>query len=181
PPDSEMEVADVTYRITGVSTGEVIYHERMKALTAQGRTSVSKIQMTYAASFEDFEFQSLRTIKKDGAVVEGDVTASFDAAEAENPLIPYFSDERTKTILAPNVEVGDSVEFEAVRHIRQWAKPGDFWFEHYLDTEVPTHSTTLVLDLPADRAVAFYESKTFPGKTEIKDGRRIERWTLTDL
>ncbi len=118
----------------------------------------------------------VKTIKKDGSVVDGDLAGAFDTSPFQEPLAPVFDDTKYRTILPPNVETGDSVEYEIVEHVRKWPKAGDFWLVHYLTTDIPTLSETVILDLPADRKVAFYESATVSGRTEIANGRRIERW-----
>ena len=175
----EIEALEMTYRLTSGNTGEVIFHQRFKAMDAQGRAEISKLQFPYMPGFQDIELKSIRTIKKDGSVVEGDPHGAFDgAAPTGDPLTPYFSDLRIRTILAPNLDTGDTVECEAVQHIHKWDMPGQFWFSHYLTSVVPVVSEIVVLDLPADRAVSFFESSTVHGKTEVANGRKIERWEL---
>jgi tetratricopeptide (TPR) repeat protein len=177
-----VEVLEMTYRLTGGNTGEVIIHQRFKAMDAQGRAEISKLQFPYIPGFQDIEFKSIRTMKKDGSAVQGDPNGAFDgAAPTGDPLTPYFSDLRMRTLLAPNVDTGDTVECEAVQHIHKWDMPGQFWFSHYLTSIVPVVSEIVVLDLPTDRPVSFSESSTIHGNTEIANGRKIERWELRNL
>ena len=58
--------------------------------------------------------------------------------------------------------------------------PATFGSLHYLTTSIPVLSEIVVMDLPADRKVALYESSTIPGNSEITNGRRIERWTAAN-
>ncbi|HYL78914.1 MAG TPA: DUF3857 and transglutaminase domain-containing protein, partial [Bryobacteraceae bacterium] len=178
--DWEIELSETTYRVGAGDTAEIVYHARFRALTAHGRDVVSRIHLPYISAFHTLEIQSIKTLKKDGSVVQGDPASAIDAPLSDDTLTQGFSDSRVKTILPPNVETGDSVEYEAVQHIHKWMKPGEFWFSHHLTTGVPVHSETVVLDLPADRKVAFYESETIHGKTEMANGRRIETWTTTN-
>jgi tetratricopeptide (TPR) repeat protein len=178
--DWEIELYETTYRVGPGDTGEIIYHKRYRALTAKGRNVLSRLHVPYMSAFQDVEVKSIRTLKKDGSVVQGDPMGVIDSASSDDELMQSFSDSRVKTILPPNVETGDSVEYEAVVHIHKWMKSGEFWFSHDLVTGFPVHSEKVVLDLPADRKVAFYESETTHGTTEIANGRRIETWTSSD-
>lgn len=170
---------ETTYRVSASNTAEITIRQRWKAFTAQGRTAISQIRIPYEPAFEDVEFKYVKTLKKDGSTVDGDPAGAFDVA-ASDGLAAFFTDSKWRTILPPNFETGDSVEYEAVRRLRQWPTPGDFWIVHDLTTSVPVLSETVVLDLPAGREVALLESQTIPGKTEIVNGRRIERWVLAN-
>jgi tetratricopeptide (TPR) repeat protein len=176
--DSEIELLETTYRVSTDGTAEITIHKRVKALTGNGRADVSRVQIPFNAGFSDVEIKFIKTTKKDGSIVSGDPGSAFDTTPSADPLAPSYTDLRLKTILAPNLESGDLVEYEAVTHVRKWAKPEAFWFVHYVTNSARARvlSEVVVLDLPAERQVAFYESKTIPGKPEIANGRRIERW-----
>jgi tetratricopeptide (TPR) repeat protein len=174
--DVAMEKIDTSYRLNEDGTGEIRYHQRVRALTAAGRTALSRVQIGYMAGFQDVEIRSVQTLKKDGSVVAGDPSSSFDANASSDPMGAYFSDSRMKVFIPPNVETGDTVEYEASVHIRRWLKPGDFWFTHRLTEGLPVTSETVVLDVPESRKIALYENPVRSGKVELAGGRRIERW-----
>ncbi len=174
-PDSEAVLVETTYRAGVDNTGEVIRHEKWKALTSQGRTNISKVQIPYVAAFQDVEFKVIRTLKKDGTVIDGDPATAFDAA-ASSDTSSSFDDSKLRTIFPPSPETGDSIEFEAILHVHRWPKKDAFWFEHFLRADVPVVFEKVVLDLPADRKVAISENGSVPGKTEVAGGRRIEQW-----
>jgi len=178
--DSEIELTESTYRVGSNNTAEVAIHQRWRALTAQGRENISQIRFPYVPAFEEVEIKFIKTIKKDGSMIEGDPASSFDMAPSTEPLVPSFTDLKIRTIIPPNLETSDAVEYEVLLHIGKWPKDGDFWFVHDLSTSVRVLSEVVVLDLPADRNVALYESTAIPGKTEIVNGRRIERWVAAN-
>ena len=62
--------------------------------------------------------------------MSADVSAAFDTAPSADPLVPFFTDQKLRTKLPPNLVTGDTVEFEAVVHTKKWPKPGEFWFSH---------------------------------------------------
>src|SRR6185312_15280701 len=121
-PDFEFDVIDTTYRLLDDGTAEILMHQRIHALTAQGRTAVSRIQIPFVSAFEDVEIQSVKTIKKDGSVVNGDPASAFDSAPAGNPLLPMFTDTKLKMLLPPSLDTGDTIEYEAVLRVRKWPK-----------------------------------------------------------
>jgi hypothetical protein len=178
--DVEIQLRETRYTVNYDGSVTIVMHERWRALTGDGRTQLSRIQIPYAASFETAEFRSIQTLKKDGTVVDGDPSSAFDsAAGATIPTAPSYDDTRSKTILPPNLEIGDSVEFQAVRRVGTWLKPGDFWLEHYASEATRVLSEIVILDLPADRKVAIHE--TAGGKVESSGGRRIERWEFSNV
>jgi tetratricopeptide (TPR) repeat protein len=177
--DVEIQLRETRYAVNADGSMEIVQHERWRALTGNGRKQLSRIEVPYVQSLETVEFRSIRTLKNDGSVVDGDPSSTFDTSPAANPNAPSYDDTRSRTVLPPNLETGDSVEFEAVRRVATWIKPGDFWFGHQARTGVRVLSEIVVLDLPADRKVAFYESSA--GTVENSGGRRIERWQLSNL
>jgi tetratricopeptide (TPR) repeat protein len=178
--DTEIEIMETRYRLGAGNTGEVTIRQRCRALTAHGRMALSKIQIPYVAAFDDVEFKSIKTLKKDGSVVAGDPASAFDVGPSGDSFAPQFTDSKLKTILLPNLETGDSIEYEALMRTRNWPKPGDFWFVHDLTTSAPVVSEKVVLDLPADRQFALYENSSVVGKTEIANGRRIATWITSN-
>jgi len=177
-PDAESEAIDTTYRLLDNGTGEILMHQRVRALTAQGRTAVSRIQIPFVPAFEEVEFQSIKTIKKDGSVVNGDPASAFDSAPAGNPLLPMFTDTKLKIVLPPSLDTGDTVEYQAVMRLRKWPKDGDFWFAHFPYRSMPVKAETVTLDLPQARQVAFWENPALKAEQRSEDGRHIYRWTL---
>lgn len=180
-PDAEIVLKETTYRLNADNAAEITVREQIRAITGKGRAEIAKIQIPYVSAFAEVDFQYVRTLKKDGSMVEGDPSSAFDTASESNPNSPAFSDSKIRTVLPPNPEAGDSVEFKAVIRVHKWPAAGEFWFFHYLTRNLPVRSETIVLDLPSDRRVTFYESGSVAGKTESLNGRRIERWATANL
>lgn len=179
PRDNEIELMETTYRVQPDNTAEITYHQRWRALSAQGRTNLSQIHVGYSAGSEELEFRFVRTLKKSGAVIEGNPASAVESPISTDALAPLFTDEKVKTIIPPDLETGDAVEYEAVRHVHQFPKAGDFWLSHDLTRDARVLSETVVLDLPAERRISIYEDPRNPGKVETSGGRRIERWSVS--
>jgi tetratricopeptide (TPR) repeat protein len=179
PRDNAVELKETFYRVNNDNSADITTHIRVKALTAQGRANLSQILTPYNSGAQDVEIKYFKTLKKDGRVVAGDPSMAIDRTPSADPLAPYFSDLKYKTIVPPNLETGDGIEYEAVLHVRKWPKANDFWMSHDLTTQVAVASELVVLDLPVNRKVAFYEDPLHPGRTEIVEGRRVERWSTS--
>src|SRR5579862_1402224 len=118
--DLQIELMETTYRVLDHGSGEIVYHSRLRALTAEGRSLASQIHVNYNSGFQDVEFKFVKTRKKDGTMVSGDPAAAFDTPSFALPLAPYFSDLKSRTVIPPSVDTGDTVEYEAVIHQHQW-------------------------------------------------------------
>jgi hypothetical protein len=70
------------------------------------------------------------------------------------------------------------VEFTVVRVSRKPIKPGDFWAVHDRMYPFPVKREVVVLDLPADRAVAFWADPAHAFNTIEEGGRRVRTWEL---
>jgi hypothetical protein len=127
PRDNEIELMETTYRVQPDNTAEIIYHQRWRALSAQGRTNLSQIHVGYASASEELEIRFVRTLKKGGAVIEGNPAGAVESPISTDPVAPLFTDEKLKTVIPPDLETGDAVEYEAVRHVHKFPKAGDFW------------------------------------------------------
>lgn len=55
--DTELELVESTYRVNDDATVDFTFHERWKALTAEGRTAGSQIRLDYAAGYQDYEIR----------------------------------------------------------------------------------------------------------------------------
>ena len=86
-----------------VQSSEVAY----RVLDTQGVEALHKIELSYSATYQDLRIGSAYTLKANGTrinVPQNGVLYGFGATS-----LPGFQDDKTLTILFPNVEVGDEV------------------------------------------------------------------------
>ncbi len=178
--DLEIEKLETSYRFEANGTGQTTIHARWKVITAAGRNQLSQFSIPYQGEFEDIQITRFRTLKNDGATVEGDLMQVFDRTAPGPNGIEMFTDARTKTFLPPNLEVGDEFEYELIRHSKKSLKGNDFWLIHEQERSVPVISETVRLDLPTDLRVALHEHSSLPHRTEERDDRRIEIWDMAN-
>ena len=175
--DYEAEEIRTVYRFNNDGTGQTTTYNRWRALTAAGRGAISQFSFPYASEFDSVRVDFFRTLKKDGSVLEGDSRQTFDTTPPLVASAPLFSDLKQKTIVLPNVELGDSVEYQMVIERRLSPKPGDFWVLDKLRRNVAVALEITELDLPADRKIALHEF--VPHTSDVREGgRRKLGWRI---
>ena len=93
-------------------------------LTEEGVKVANHASFSYSTSLEETEILSAYTLKKDGTRV--DVPASnIQEREASANSGPMFSDIKAKTIIFPEVAVGDKVEYSYKRVCKTPLYPGE--------------------------------------------------------
>jgi len=180
PHDIEIEKLDTSYRFETDGSGQATVFERWRVITEAGRKRASPVSIPYVNKIEEIHVNFFRTLKKDGSKVEGDLAQIFDRTPPGPEMIEIFSDDRVNTFVVPNVEPGDVVEFEFVRRFKSFLKERTFWCWYTQQRSNVVLSETVQLDIPSDLRVAFHESPSIPHKIEEQDGRRVERWQMSN-
>ena len=178
--DAEIEKLETTYRFEANGTGHATIHALWKVNTAAGRSRVGQFSIPYQSEFQDVQVKFFRTVKKNGETVEGDLTRVFERGPALPDDAPMFTDLKRAMFVMPNVEEGDSVEYEAVIRFTKSPHGNDFWIIHNQQRSVPVASERVVLDLPADLKVALHENPALARKIEKHAGRLVEQWDLSN-
>jgi hypothetical protein len=55
---------------------------------------------------------------------------ALEVADAVSQVAPMFTEIKVKALVAPKLEVGEALEFQATTTIRTPLKPRDFWAIH---------------------------------------------------
>src|SRR5262249_22753170 len=91
---------------------------------------------------------------------------------------PMFSDERRKLMVAPQLEVGDQLEYRVARGIRVPFKRGDFWAQHYPSRAGLVKTERVVLNVPDGRDTIFKAAPDLSYSATNEAGRKEYRWQL---
>ncbi|MGH9407635.1 MAG: DUF3857 domain-containing protein, partial [Terriglobia bacterium] len=116
-----------------------------------------------------------------GTVVPADPAKAMDITPPVTRFAPMFSDIRIKVLVAPQLQVGDAVEFQYTRAIRTPYMAGNFWADYSLDRANPITAATVVLDVPASRKLTFKSDPCFPFTVKKENGRKQYRWQIAKL
>ncbi|TAM46006.1 MAG: tetratricopeptide repeat protein [Acidobacteria bacterium] len=174
PADASIERLATTYRFENDGTGSVEIQGRFKALTVAGRDALGRFVMAYDPGHEEVRFDRLQTVKPSGPTIAAD---PVQVVERRVPLAGGL-EAGYAMLPAPNFEVGDSLEVAVTRLLTTPIAKGEFWAEHLPASGDRTGPETVVLDLPAERPVAFWYDPATPPTVAVHGGRVVYRWEL---
>jgi tetratricopeptide (TPR) repeat protein len=178
--DLVWERLETRYRFENDGAGALTQNVRVRVETEAGLKGASQAYFLYSSQVEDLRIDYFRTIKKEGTELAVDPSKFFEVASPVSQEAPVFSDLKMKAVAAPNLKVGDAIEYQVSKIIRSPLKPGDFWAMHFATRNVVVNSEVVVLDVPAGRQLVFQADPKYLYKTEEKEGRKIYRWELSN-
>lgn len=181
PKNAEVEHLQVTYRYQDDGTGQEILAARLRILTEQGLKLYGAVYLPYSSQLETLDINYLRTIKPGGKSVPADPSKAMDVTPPVTRAAPMFSDVRVKVLVAPQLQVGDEVEYQYTRSVQTPYMPGNFWVSYSLNRANPIDSATVVLDVPAGRKLTFESDPCFHYTVGKKGGRKLYRWDIKKL
>lgn len=181
PKNAVVEQLHVVYRYQNDGTGEIIQTARLRILTEAGLKIYGAVYLPYSSQLEDLRIDYLRTLKAGGATIPADPSKAMDVTPPITRFAPMFSDVKVKVLVAPQVQVGDAIEYQYTRDIRVPYMPGNFWVTYSLNRANPITSATIVLDVPAGRKLTFESDPCFPYTASKKSGRKLYTWQVDHL
>ena len=95
---------------------------------------------------------------------------------------PTFSDLKLKALAAPNLEVGDSLEYQVTHVTRVPLKPGDFWVIYFPNRQTVVETEVVVLNVPAGRNLTLKTHPEYQAAYSEQEhgGRKIYRWQFSN-
>ncbi len=176
-----MEQSRAVYQLNNDGTGVIVQSARLRALTNIGLKMIGEVYFPYSSQMEDLRIDYLRTVKSDGTVIVADPSKAFDLTPPVTREAPTFSDVKVKALVAPQLQVGDAVEYQYTTTMSTPYMPGQFWASQSLDRTYPVKSETVVLSVPEGRKLSFEADPCYPYTMKKENGRRVYTWTLHDL
>ena len=178
--DVVVERLETIYRFENDGTGEVIQSARWRVLTEAGGRAIGQIYFPYSSQTEDMRVDYFRTIKSDGSAVTADPSRALEITSPVSQVAPTFTDLKMKGMVAPNLGVGDALEYQSTKTLRTPLKVGDFWVSHFATRQLIVQSEIVAFDVPADRPLSFKSEEGMPFSAEQKAGRKVYRWELSN-
>jgi tetratricopeptide (TPR) repeat protein/transglutaminase-like putative cysteine protease len=176
PPDRgvKTELVERVFRMENDGHDTATRTVRKRLLSEAGRAKLSPISFNYNAGYQELQIEYCRIIKPGGARISADLSTVTETAAKTGNLI--FTNGKVKKLDLPGLQPGDVVEFRFTNRTIHPLKAGDFWRMEYRNPQA--ESETVVLDLPADREVAFKADPHFPFERKTSNGRTVHQWTL---
>lgn len=100
-----------TYVVDADGLWTVVLEAERKAHDAQAARNGARIDLSYAASSQRIEILEAATLKADGRRLPVADDKIIDIAPQVSREVALYSDNRTRSIVFPNVEAGDSIRF----------------------------------------------------------------------
>lgn len=179
-PPLRFETMTHVYRWEQDGTGTHSIHARVRVLNAVGRQALVQIPIPYASASQQARFVTLQVLKRDGSTREANLAAVLDVAHPYTQQAPQYSDLKVKVLPVPAIEVGEALEYRGEIRTTKPISPGQFWGYHGATTQQPVDEEIVVLDLPADRAVAFSHDPAHPPEESREGGRHVRRWKVSN-
>lgn len=125
-------------------------------------------------------FESVRVRKPSGAIIETPLANVQEVMPQVAQNYPMFTDWRMKVIPVSGLEVGDVLECVSEQRIENPIVAGQFFGTVNRTFMFPVRSESIVVDLPAGRAIGFELFGSTPVSTSEEDGRVVRRWEYKD-
>jgi tetratricopeptide (TPR) repeat protein len=178
--DVVVESLETNYRFENDGRGRTVQRVRIRPLTRAGRNGIAQIYFPYSSLTETLSVDYFRTVKADGKLIEADPAKALEVASPVSQIAPMFTDQKLKAMVAPDLDVGDALEYQFTRTIHNPLKPGDFWVIHFAEQAQVVQSEVVTLDVPADRKLSFSAAKGVRYRVEEEQNRKIYRWEVNN-
>src|SRR5262249_17995274 len=144
----------------------IIESER-KAHDAQAARNGGRIDLSYQASLHKLEILEAITVKADGRRIAVASDKIIDVAPAASREVSFYTDLRTRSIVFPDVEAGDSIRYayRITSFDRIW--PGYSW-DFYWRSSLRSERSQRILDHPSSMSVA---GRPPPPRLPVATGR----------
>ena len=169
------------HRFEDDGTGRRELYMRIRTQTEAGVQQYGQIVVGYNSANERAEVAFVRVRKPDGSVIATSSDAVQDLSAPVQRIAPIYTDHRQKHVTVQSLRPGDVLEFSVVTTIHTALAPGQFWSEYNFADDVIVLDEQLELDLPAGRNVTLKVRSGLEPVPEEHDGRRIYRWTQSQL
>jgi len=163
------------------------YREHTVAVTIQSEAALRTfgvVAVGFASASEHVELHYARARHKDGSVTETPVSGALEQPEEVTREAPFYSDLKQEQLPVKNLQVGDTLEWQA-RIVRTKAEaPNAFWgFESFIADDAVTLEESIELRVPAaSEATVWTNPKLSKKPVETIEGdTKIYRWESAQL
>lgn len=148
----------------------------LKALNEKGIDSINKRPISYSDSLYELQILSAYTLKGDGKKIEVPQTNyQIQTNTGENGAAPFASDIKTKSILFPDVAVGDSTHLAYRLVAKRALFPGHFSFARAFPDTTLLEDAEFTVTAPASLPL-YIEQRGVEFKKQTLQENRIQ-WT----
>jgi tetratricopeptide (TPR) repeat protein/transglutaminase-like putative cysteine protease len=141
-----------------------------------------RLVFSYDSAAAKLDFQFVRVLKPDGRHLHDAVDSAQQVAAAAIRDAPAYSNYLEKSISVPELQAGDTLEYQVVTTATQALVPGEFWMQHTFLADAIVLSENLTIDAPEPRRLHL-SSPRFRYSTDVSSpaGRVVYRWQHANL
>ncbi len=163
------------------------YMQKTIAVKIQSEAALQQlgiVGMGFAGNSQRVEFHYVRARRPDGSVTETPVSGMMEQPMQATVQAPFYSDLKIAQIPVKNLQVGDTLEWEARVVITRAEAPNEFWdAENFVTEGSVVREESVELHLPATKPVTVWTNPALGIKVkQSKDGdRTVYRWEISAL
>jgi tetratricopeptide (TPR) repeat protein len=174
---SVIEQSRNSYKFENDGSSDEIQYARIRIQSPQALQAWGQLIFTYSAASDKISVDFVRVHKPDGHVVTAGPDAVQDLNSPVERIAPMYTDIRQIHVTVPDLNVGDSLEYQIHSTTIHPVVPGQFFVQWNASKQVITLDETFQVDTPASRKlhVATLNGIVAPDIKNQGD-RRIYTW-----
>ena len=176
--DTKYEHYTVHYDVNEDGTYTESHDWALRVLTDQGVRAANDVSIRFSDQLQEAEIEHAYTRKRDGRRIDAP-PANFqeESTSGRGDAPPMFSDVKTKTVVFPDVTVGDAVELAYTIHQKEAVFPGNFSVTHAFSKFFVYDDVKITLSAPASLDLHVQTRGVEVGETGVENGRRRWQWS----
>lgn len=177
--DVRYEKYTLDYEVSADGTYTERHDWALRVLTDQGVRAANDVSIRFSDQLQDAHIEQASTEKRDGRRIEAPA-ANFqeESTSGRGDAPPMFSDVKTKTVVFPEVGVGDTVHLRYRIRQKEAVFPGHFSILHAFSRFFVYDDVTVTVSAPASIALRVQARGVEGGEIGVENGRRRWRWTF---
>ena len=174
---SVIEQSRTSFKFENDGSGDEIQYARIRIQSPQALQAWGQLIFTYSAASDKVSVEFVRIHKPDGHVVTAGPDAVQDLNSPVERIAPMYTDIRQIHVTVPDLNVGDTLEYQIHTTTVRPLVPGQFFTQWNALKQVITLDETFQVDTPASRElhVATLNGIAAPDIKNQGD-RRIYTW-----
>jgi len=174
----EKDLSRITFENDGTNTREST--SRIRIQSDAGVQQYSVLTAAYAKAEQSVDFDYVRVVKPDGAIVVTPLDDIQDMPSEVSRLAPLYSDSREKHIPVKGLAPGDVLEFSERWRTTSPLAPGQFWLVHDFTRDAIVLDEELQVSVPRTRPLKWKSAGATPVMSQEGD-RRVFSWKRSQL
>jgi tetratricopeptide (TPR) repeat protein len=174
---SVIEQTRASFKFENDGSGEETQYARVRIQSAQAVQAFGQLVFTYSSASDKISVDFVRVHKPDGKVVTAGADAVQDLSSPVERVAPMYSDIRQIHVTVPDLDAGDTLEYQIHSVTVHPVVPGQFFTQWNATKQIITLDETFEVNLPRNRDLHVKTSNGIAAPSIKNDGdRRIYTW-----